>query len=172
MFNKFWQCLFSSRKEPSASSTNFRHDQAQAYELRFAEDLIRQEFPRIWLNVQKARQQQHKYFPGPKNQFFDNEPRAWRKFALHCQNHPCLEIGSGPVGIFPQWQWIKKPIIIDPLIDEYVRFQKQEFGKTFFPQNAKFYPQSAEKLVTSLKNKGSCPVNFVNGAAFSSHQRA
>lgn len=126
---------------------------AQKYELNSAQKTIVNSFNDVYRTRVKAQKKSDLYYPGPKNQFFDNEPKAWKKFADHCRTRPCLEIGAGPFGIISDWFWLKKPIIIDPLVRKYQQFQKNHFGAYFHSSSAKIYSKPAEKFIPSLKNK-------------------
>lgn len=83
---------------------------------------------------------------------FFRDIKEYKTFLDNIQNKHCLEIGSGPVGFLGLMPWIKKRIIIDPLLDKYKNFQLSHFGKTFFTNDIQKYSQNAEIFISSLEN--------------------
>ena len=77
---------------------------------------------------------------------------TYRVFSDEIQDKRCLEIGSGPIGVLALTPWIKKRIIIDPLLREFKKFQLDYFGKTFFTDDIEAYSQNAELFTPSLED--------------------
>jgi hypothetical protein len=69
----------------------------------------------------------------------------------HVRERTNLEIGSGPFGYLAPCYWMKRRIVIDPLIDKYRTYQLTHFGKTFWTAEIETHAVPAEQLVESLR---------------------
>lgn len=85
------------------------------------------------------------------NNFF-RDIETYKSFSDSIQDKRCLEIGSGPIGALGLMPWINKRIIIDPLLNEFKKFQLNYFGKTFFTDDIEAHSQNAELFIPHLEH--------------------
>ncbi len=129
---------------------------AKKFEIAHAKGWMDREFTKFYNPAVRARANGNRAYVGLMNEFFDHsekDKKAWRKFVQHSRNKVCLEIGPGPVGNVLQWYWLKKPVIIDPLAEEYKTYQLKKFGKTLFRPEIKIFNFKAEQFLPELEGK-------------------
>lgn len=127
---------------------NFRS--AQWYELISAKGTINRSFADL-LNHIDATKAAGGLWHGPDDAFFGGERALFDSFAEHVRDRRCLEIGSGPFGYLSPCYWIKKRIVIDPLIDRYREHQLATAGRTLWTPEIDTYALPAEQIVPELR---------------------
>ena len=128
----------------------FDHRAAQQYETRSARGTVNRDFARIyaaWENERSA----GGMWQSPDDQWFLGNRELWTAFVEHVRDRTSLEIGSGPFGYLAACYWMKRRIVIDPLIDEYRDYQIKRFGKTFWTSDIETHAVSAEQIVEALR---------------------
>lgn len=133
-------------------SSSFRHDRAQKYELKYALNLIRTDFPEVFKRWETARSQGCLWH-GADDQWFHGNDELWNLFVDYVKNRKCLEIGSGPFGHLAPFPGIKDRVIIEPLVDEYRKCQLETLGSTFFSEDILTFATPAEELVGEIEGK-------------------
>ena len=69
----------------------------------------------------------------------------------HVRDRTNLEIGAGPFGYLAPCYWMKRRIVIDPLVDKYRAYQMAHFGKTFWTSEIETHAAPAEQIVEPLR---------------------
>jgi hypothetical protein len=83
--------------------------------------------------------------------FFEGDNAKWREFADFIVGKTVLEIGPSVLGIVCSWWWTKKRIVVDPLINQIIRYEKELFGFTPY-SDVVCYDQPAERVIPELVN--------------------
>ena len=134
-----------------AGSFNWR--EAQEYELRHSRTWISDNFESLFARIQTARERGERW-PGPHGQvlkeFFAGDLVRWREFAEHISGRTCLEIGAGPCGALAIWWWVRRRIVIDPLVEEYRQLCLSIFGRTWYGEEIELYARPAESFIKEL----------------------
>ncbi len=139
------------------TSPNFEHDHAQEYELNYAREWAKNNLARIQIQFLNAKERGG-FWAGPPDaeghdipgEFFQNDLQTWEQFANNVKDKTCLEIGSGPVGYLLQWFWVKRRIVIDPLIFGYRDLAKEMNAPELFDPEVVLYNQVAEEMISTL----------------------
>jgi hypothetical protein len=132
--------------------SNFNFDAAQKYELNFAQSAMRDDFLSVYVKWEEC-VKHGGLWQDASNQWFQGDTQAWDTFVEYVRHKKCLEVGSGPFGFLAPCYWLKDRVIIEPLIDEYRKYQLDNFNKTFFSPDIKTYPQVSEDLLDELVGK-------------------
>ena len=107
---------------PRKYTDKFVWCKAQEYELGASERWLKENFETLYPRIQSAKAA-GQYWPGPGSlmvtEFFANHYEQWSEFTVAIKNKVVLELGAGPCGALAIWWWIKRRIIIDPLILDY-----------------------------------------------------
>lgn len=133
----------------------FDHRRAQKYELRFSENWIKENFESLYARLKEAKAQGERW-PGPLElvvkEFFAGCLRDWGEFAALVEGKTCLEIGGGPCGALAIWWWIKRRIIVDPLVQQYKQISLQLFERSWYTDDLELYAQPAERFIPELSS--------------------
>jgi len=138
-----------------ASSDKFVWGKAQEYELRSSERWLKDNFESLYPRVQSAKAA-GEYWPGPGSlvtEFFADRYEQWSEFAMGVKDKVVLEVGAGPCGALALWWWIKRRIIIDPLILDYKQISLHLFGKTWYTDDIELYSLPAEDFLEELNGQ-------------------
>jgi hypothetical protein len=133
--------------------SKFDFQAAQSYEFDYAKQWMEQQSPAIFNDIDEMRSAGI-----PKAHystlFFQDNNDIWEDFQGYVKDKNCLEISSGPCGIFPLWgHWITgKKTIIDPLILQYEAFLTEKFSRTWFLPEVQKLPLGAENFVEQLND--------------------
>ncbi len=146
------QITLLEKNEPRRSA--FEHTEAQQYEFDFWESWMKKDFLSGYNYFEKTRAEGKKLAGWCMNDggFFVKEKDNWERFAEYLNDKVCLEIGSGPEGALSRWWWVKKRIIIEPLVERFKNFQLENCNKTWFADDIKLYARCAEEFIPELSN--------------------
>jgi len=128
----------------------FHHRSAQQYEMLSARGTIARDFPRLyaaWENERSA----GGMWQSADDQWFLGNVGLWTAFVEHVRDRTNLEIGAGPFGYLAPCYWMKRRIVIDPLVDKYRAYQLKRFGKTFWTADIETHAVPAEQIVEPLR---------------------
>ncbi|HXW24864.1 MAG TPA: hypothetical protein VEK73_08970 [Xanthobacteraceae bacterium] len=128
----------------------FSHRSAQQYEMLSARGTMRRAFPELYSAWERERAQGG-LWQSADNQFFLNDAALWERFVAHVKGRTNLEIGSGPFGYLAPCYWMKRRVVIDPLIDRYRAYQLERFGKTFWTADIETHAVPAEQIIEQLR---------------------
>lgn len=131
----------------------FNELQAQQYEMQYSKQWMNESFEKIMADIYKWRgANMPKPNPHYVDLFFAGSEDEFYKFAERVKDKTCLEVSSGPCGVFPLWgHWLTgRQIVIDPLIVQYDEYMKATFGKSWFLDRVEKLPLGAELKVDSL----------------------
>jgi hypothetical protein len=128
----------------------FHHRSAQQYEMLSARGTMGRDFRRIYVSWENERSAGG-LWQSADDQWFLGNVDLWTAFVEHVRERTNLEIGSGPFGYLAPCYWMKRRIVIDPLIDKYRTYQLTHFGKTFWTAEIETHAVPAEQLVESLR---------------------
>ncbi|MDP3900874.1 MAG: hypothetical protein Q8Q38_00830 [bacterium] len=136
----------------------FDHAKAQKGELESAQGFMSSDDPLLALleraeDLRARRLDEYLVREVPYIRDFFRDASSYSEFCEGMEDELCLEVGGGPIGALPLMPWIQKRVAIDPLLDEYRRFQMEILGKTFFTDNIGGYSQNAETLIPELKGR-------------------
>ena len=138
----------------------FDHKKAQQYEIGSARNTLIKNFKKWYSKIESVKANKEMW-PGfgelKVNGFYGDSQETWMEFAKYIEGKTCLEIGPGPCGSLASRWWVKRRILIDPLIEEYNRITLELFQKSIYTEDMELYAQPAEKLIPSL-------VGIVDGA--------
>jgi len=138
------------RRGWSAALGGFNHRAAQTYERLSAQGSMRRDFPQVYANWERERAAGGLWQSGGDQWFLGNED-LWTTFVAHVRERTNLEIGSGPFGYLAPCYWMKRRIVIDPLVDKYRAYQLKRFGKTFWTADIETHAVPAEQVVEPLR---------------------
>lgn len=135
----------------------FDHERAQKYELehslvhlRESQDRLKsvfEEFEKIKANKEYAIDVHARRY------FFEDNQEKWESFAKTLTDKTCMEIGAGSVGMLTRLWWIKKRIIVEPLLNALRAGSLEIIGKTFFTDDMDLRSQNAEDLIPEFVGK-------------------
>lgn len=128
----------------------FNHRSAQQYEILSARGTMRRAFAEVYSAWERERAKGG-LWQGADDQWFLGDAALWTTFVAHVKDRTNLEIGSGPVGYLAPCYWMKRRVVIDPLIDKYRAYQVKRFGKTFWTGDIETHAVPAEKTVEELR---------------------
>jgi hypothetical protein len=128
----------------------FNHRSAQQYENLSARGTMRRTFPEVYAAWEREKAQGGLWH-GADDQWFLGNAGLWTTFLEHVRDRKNLEIGSGPFGYLAPCHWMKRRIVIDPLIDKYRAYQIKHFGKTFWTADIETHAVPAEQVVEELR---------------------
>lgn len=145
----------------------FNHAKAQQGELESAKGFMKSDDPLLALLEQKEdlrerRLDDYLVSEVPYIRDFFRDLSSYREFCEGMEDKLCLEVGGGPIGALPLMPWIRKRVVMDPLLDEYRRFQTETLGATFFGDDVTGYSQNAEVMVSDLKSSVTGFISFRN----------
>jgi hypothetical protein len=130
----------------------FDHTKAQEYELRHAEQWVRENADWIWPLFDKARAGAREAHEIVLQEFFAGDRSLWDQFANSLDGKALLDVGSGPVPIPSLWPWPARRYVIDPLAAEYDRVIRQLSGRSWF-EGITLFAEAAEHNVADLNGK-------------------
>lgn len=122
---------------------------AQWYELISAKGSINRSFAELIVALDTAKAAGN-LWQGPNDLFFGGDEALFRGFVEHVRDRSCLEIGAGPYGYLSPCYWIKRRVVIDPLVDQYREHQMRSFGRTFWTPEIETHALPAEQIVPQL----------------------
>lgn len=127
----------------------FNHRKAQKYELRSSREFLEEHFRKMYKVYERHQHQTASEFGKylEKDEFFRDSKKAAQTVAKHVNGKTCLEIGPGPYGELLNWTLAKRRIIIDPLLDDYIRLSKEMYGKTWYTGKLELFSQVAEDMI-------------------------
>lgn len=141
----------------------FNHKLAQKGEFDYWKDFVGrdQALHRLLSSSdwKKGRNFQYPPFTDSRMKYFFRDFSSFQEFCRRIENKQCMEIGSGAVGDLTLMPWIKKRIVIDPLLDQYRELQLEKFGRTLFSEDIEAYSRKAELFIPHLEHA-------VDGAIF------
>jgi hypothetical protein len=128
----------------------FHHPSAQKYEMLSARGTIRRAFPEVYSAWEHERAAGG-LWQSANDEWFLGDVACWQTFVAHVKPRTSLEIGSGPFGYLAPCYWMKRRIVIDPLINKYRAYQLKQFGKTFWTDDIEAHAAPAEQLIEALR---------------------
>jgi hypothetical protein len=143
--------LYYSRKK-------FKHTDAQAFEFNFGVNWMRKgQFEKSYEYLEQAKQQgpgsSAVYERITSNPPFFSDKSEFDDFCREMEEKTCLEIGASTEGWLSIMPWIKRRVVIDPLVLRYRDVQLKEWGKTIYTDDMKLYGQVAEITIPELVDK-------------------
>jgi hypothetical protein len=138
------------RRGWTAAVGGFNHRSAQRYEMLSARGSVRRDFPRLYAAWERERAAGG-LWQSADDQWFLGNAALWTAFSEHVRDRTNLEIGSGPFGYLAPCYWMKRRIVIDPLVDKYRAYQMQRFGKTFWTDDIETHAVPVERIVEPLR---------------------
>ena len=135
------------------SSDKFVWGKAQEYELGSSERWLKENFEILYHRIQSAKAA-GEYWPGPGSlvvtEFFVDRYEQWSEFAMDIKDKVVLELGAGPCGALAVWWWIKRRIIIDPLILDYKQVSLHLFERTWYTDDIELHALPGEHFIDRL----------------------
>jgi len=128
----------------------FNHRTAQRYEIISAHGNMRRTFPKVFAAWEQDRAQGGLWQSG-QDQWFQGNNDLWATFVAHVRDRTNLEVGSGAFGYLAPCYWMKRRIVIDPLIDKHRVYQIKRFGKTFWTDDIETHAIAVEMPVKELR---------------------
>jgi hypothetical protein len=128
----------------------FNHRSAQQYEMLSAQGSMGRDFPRLYAAWERERSAGG-LWQSADDQWFLGNADLWTAFIEHVRDRTNLEIGAGPFGYLAPCYWMKRRIVIDPLVDKYRAYQMNHFGKTFWIADIETHAVLAERVVEPLR---------------------
>jgi len=128
----------------------FKHRSAQQYEMLSARGTMRRSFLEVHAACEKERSRGG-LWQSADDQWFLGDVELFRTFVEHVRDRVNLEIGAGPFGYLAPCYWMKRRIVIDPLVDKYRAYQLKRFGKTFWTADIETHAVPAEQIVEALR---------------------
>jgi hypothetical protein len=139
-----------ARRGWATAGGGFDHHSAQTYENLSAQGSMRRDFAQVYADWERARAAGSLWQSADDPWFLGNAD-LWKAFVEHVRDRTSLEIGSGPFGYLAPCYWMKRRVVIDPLIDEYRAYQMTHFGKTFWSAEIETHAVPAERIVEPLR---------------------
>lgn len=128
-------------------------EKAQQFELRHSRRWLKDNFAPLWSQIEDARRS-GRYWSGPmdlmRSDFFQGSETDWLEFASFIENRSCLEIGAGPCGALAIWWWVKRRVIIDPLILMYLAISLEMFNRSWYTDEIELIGTPAEQVEPRL----------------------
>lgn len=145
----------------------FDHAKAQKGELESAQGFMKSDDALLALlekteDLKARRLDEYLVREVPYIRDFFRDLASYQEFCEGMEDKLCLEIGGGPIGALPLMPWIQNRVVIDPLLDEYRRFQTDTLQRTFFGDDVTGYSQNAEVLMQDLKGRVTGFISFRN----------
>jgi hypothetical protein len=131
-------------------ASKFNHRSAQKYEMLSARGTIRRSFSAVFSAWEKERAQGG-LWQSAGDEWFQGNVDLYGAFVEHVRDRKNLEIGSGPFGYLAPCYWMRRRIVIDPLIEKYRAYQIKRFGKTFWTSDIETHAVPAEQTVEELR---------------------
>jgi SAM-dependent methyltransferase len=143
----------SVRQSPGGpkEKASFEFQSAQRYEMRSASAFMDEHFEQYWMDLASRRADGELTHDSDDAAWFRDDKDLWDAFIRHTTARVAMEVGSGPFGYLAYASWPGKRLIVDPLIDEYVSYQKARFGKTLFTGEFVLFNKTAETFVPELE---------------------
>jgi len=138
------------RRGWTAAVGGFSHRSAQQYEMLSARGTMRRDFPRLYGAWERERAAGG-LWQAADDQWFRGNAALWTAFVEHVKDRTNLEIGSGPFGYLAPCYWMKRRVVIDPLVDRYRAYQMKRFGKTFWTADIEIHAVPVEQIVEPLR---------------------
>jgi hypothetical protein len=138
------------RRGWTAAAGGFDHRSAQSYEMQSARGTMDRDFARVYADWERARAA-GELWQSADDQWFLGNTGLFAAFVEHVRERTNLEIGSGPFGYLAPCYWMKRRIVIDPLLDRYRDYQMRHFGKTFWSDEIETHAVPAEQMVETLR---------------------
>jgi hypothetical protein len=138
------------RRAWTSRAGGFNHRSAQTYEMLSAQGSMRRDFPEVYAKWERERAAGGLWQSGDDQWFLANAD-LWTAFVEHVRDRTNLEVGAGPFGYLAPCYWMKRRIVIDPLIDRYREYQLSRFGKTFWTADIETHALPAEQIVEPLR---------------------
>jgi len=117
---------------------------------------MRENGAELFTRIKTARMR-NEWWPGPMDlavkEFFAGSREEWERFAAQIRHKTCLEIGAGPCGALAIWWWVKRRIVVDPLVQEYKRIAQQLFKSTWYSDDMELFAQPAERFIPELSGR-------------------
>lgn len=142
----------AARKAWKIVSPQWRFGMAQRYEFASAKGTINRSFQNIFRAIEEDRQRGG-IWQSENDDFFQGDKEAFSAFVEHVRDRTSLEIGSGPFGYLAPCAWIKRRVVIDPLVDKYRDHQLQKFRRTLWTPAIETHATPAEQIIPSLVGK-------------------
>ena len=139
-----------ARRGWTAAVGGFHHHSAQTYEMLSARGTMRRDFAQLYADWERARAA-GSLWQSAGDQWFRGNEELWAGFIEHVRDRTNLEIGAGPFGYLAPCYWMKRRVVIDPLIDKYRAYQLERFGKTFWTPDIETHAVPAEQIVEPLR---------------------
>lgn len=141
----------------------FDHNKAKKYELNSSKQWIDASYPSFIKEINEIKNF-NTIKPHYLDLFFNYNLDVWNRFVRSVRTKNCMEISSGPCGVFPFWQnWIEgSKIIIDPLINAYYEEVSLK-GQNWFDQSIVRCAVEAEEFLDEYNNKIDGFILFRNG---------
>jgi hypothetical protein len=140
-----------STQSPSGHRA-FDHAKAQEYEMRHAEQWLRENADWVWPLFDSARAGARDVHEIVFQEFFAGSRPLWEQFAHSLDGKALLDVGSGPVPAPSLWPWPARRYVIDPLAGEYDRVVRHIFGRSWF-EGITLFAEPAEHNVVELNGK-------------------
>ena len=103
------------RRGWTAAIGGFDHRSAQAYEMLSARGTMGRDFARLYADWERARGA-GELWQSADDQWFRGNLDLFALFVEHVRERSNLEVGSGPFGYLAPCYWMRRRIVIDPLV--------------------------------------------------------
>jgi len=137
------------RKGLQRLAGGFNHSLAQWYERASNRGTMRRAFLDVYGAITDNKRRGGLWHDA-NDQWFCGDQALFARFVEHVRPRANMEIGSGPFGHLVPCYWMKRRIVIDPLVDEYRSYQMRRFGKTLWTPEIETYAQPAEQVRPDL----------------------
>jgi hypothetical protein len=127
----------------------FSHQLAQRYENLSSRRTTRRA-GRSWLEAARRNRERGGLWHDAGDQWFTGNEKLFVEFVAHVRERSNLEIGSGPMGFLAPCHWMRRRVVIDPLIDEYRAYQLRRFGETVWTPEIETHACAAETVIPQL----------------------
>lgn len=139
---------------------SFVWSKAQEHEIGSSERWIKENFESLFARIETVKAS-GEHWPGSLDllihEFFNGQKEEWSEFAAYISDKTCLEVGAGPCGALVGWWWVRRRIVIDPLVTEYRRITLELFERTWYTDEIELLALPGERLVGEL-------VGMIDGA--------
>ena len=139
-----------ARRAWTVAVGGFKHRSAQQYEMLSARGTMRRNFLEVHAACEGERARGG-LWQSADDQWFLGDVELFRTFVEHVRDRTNLEIGAGPFGYLAPCYWMKRRIVIDPLVDKYRAYQIKRFGRTFWTTDIETHAVPAEQIVEPLR---------------------
>lgn len=138
------------RRGWTAAAGGFDHRSAQSYEMQSARGTMDRDLARVYADWERARAA-GELWQSADDQWFLGNIDLFTSFVDHVRERTNLEIGSGPFGYLAPCYWMRRRIVIDPLLDQYRDYQIGRIGKTFWTADIETHAVPAEQIIEPLR---------------------